>query len=410
MTLLADQGEAAPRAQPCADLSRLIRPFTLDTFRREHWERRPLLVRRHDPLYFAELLTLEDVDTALSLSGGRLDGLRVVLDGKETRLASLAASRGPNGSVNALEELYACYRNGSTVVLNALEQWNPRLQRLADALGTELSARIQANVYVTPPGARGFVPHYDTHDVFVAQIHGTKRWQLASQPHELPMKNEPYDKSRPEPAVEQEFDLEPGDLLYLPRGAVHSATSNETVSVHVTLGVHPLLYGEVIEHALRRLFSRDVRFRRGLPMGFASDAEARREVERTVAELLATLPTALSPADIADESVTRAVSIATPVLHGHLADLDSLAGLGLTTPLRVRTGLRWNLTVTGDTVALEFHNKAVRMPAAVAEEVCYVAERGPAAFTADAIPGDLDGPGRLTLVRALLREGFLTFG
>src|SRR5438067_2386780 len=168
MTTLADRGKAVPKARPFPDLARLIHPIDPETFEQEYWEQQPLLVQRNDPGYFADLLTLDDVDQALTLSGTKLDMLRVVVDGKETPVSALNAAYGHN----ALEALHEHYRNGSTVTLNALEQrWEP-LQVFARRLGAELNARIQLNVYVTPAGNRGFVPHYDMHDVFIAQVHG----------------------------------------------------------------------------------------------------------------------------------------------------------------------------------------------------------------------------------------------
>jgi hypothetical protein len=66
--------------------------------------------------------------------------------------------------------------------------------------------------------------------------------------------------------------------------------------------------------------------------------------------------------------------------------------------------------VTDDVASLDFHDKTVQLPASVADAVQYVAESNGEGFTPADIPGDLDEPGRLVLVRTLLREGFLTLG
>ncbi|WP_265558529.1 cupin domain-containing protein [Streptomyces hygroscopicus] len=379
----------------------------LATFRRDYWEQRPLLVRREAPSYYADLLTLDDVDKVLSLAGVHLDGIRVVVNGKETPVSQLATSA-RNGLTNALEALFERYRSGSTIVLNSLDQrWEP-LRRLAGSLGAEMSARLQMNVYLTPAGAQGFAPHYDTHDVFVAQVHGTKHWRLASQPHALPLRGQPYDKSQPEPDPEQAFDLRSGDVLYLPRGTVHWATAQDRASVHITIGVHPVLWSDVFTDAMRQLFTEEVRFRQGLPIGFAHDVHLRHQVEGTFVELLDVLRTRLSPSAAVAENVKRTASIGSPTLRGHLTDLDRLATLWIDTRVRRRPGLRWNLTVTDDAVELDFHNKSVRFPVPVADEVRHATGTADV-FTANDVPGDLDEPGRLVLIRTLLREGFLTF-
>jgi ribosomal protein L16 Arg81 hydroxylase len=407
MTILTDRGEAALSARPRPDLSQLIHPIDLAAFQRDYWERKPLVVHRSDPGYYADLLTLDDVDRILSLSNVRVGNLRVVVNGKETPVSALGAA-GRNGAVNALEELYRRYRTGSTVVLNALElRWEP-LQRLSRALGAEISARLQMNIYLTPAGAQGFAPHYDTHDVFVAQVHGTKHWRLSSPPIALPLQGQPYDKSQPEPAPEQEFDLRAGDVIYLPRGTIHSATSNKSASVHITIGVHPVLFAQAFADASQKLFAEDVRFRRGLPIGFATDDSLHRQTAEDFAELADVLRARLLPDDMVARSVTRATSMSAPTLRHHLTDLEELDELWVDTRVRRRPGQQWNITVTDDVVRLGFHNKLIQLPAHVADEVRYVAESEGAGFTASDIPGDLDEPGRLVLVQTLFKEGFLT--
>ncbi len=239
-TTLAGQREAAPEVRSLPALTQLIHPVDAVTFQQEYWGRRPLLVHRGDPSYYADMLTLDDVDRALSLTNVDLEGFRVVVNGADVQASQLAAP-GRNDAVNVkvMDRVFEHYKDGSTIVLNRLEQrWEP-LQRLSRELGSEMSARVQMNVYITPAVSQGFKAHYDTHDVFVVQMHGTKRWRICKPSYDLPLKSQPYDESLPEPEPDQEFDLNCGDLLYMPRGTIHWATSNNTTSVHVTIGVHP---------------------------------------------------------------------------------------------------------------------------------------------------------------------------
>lgn len=406
MTLLADQGEAVATARPFLDLSRIIHPVDKATFRQDYWESKPLVIHRDDPDHYGDLLTLDDIDEALSLSGVMLDHVRLVKDGHETSMSSLMSG----GKANSLELLLAHYRKGSTVVLNSLDsRWEP-LQRLSRVLSAELNARIQMNVYVTPPGNQGFKAHYDMHDVFVAQVHGSKQWCLASQPYPLPLEGQPYDKSLPEPEPEDEFELRTGDLIYLPRGTVHWARTNESVSVHITMGIHPVLWTELIESALRSLSREDVRFRKGLPMGFANDESMRHEVLAAADAVMQTVREKLSAEALADEAARRAQSITWPTLRHHLTDLEQLDHVGPDTRVRRRPEQRSKLTADGAAVSLAFHDKSLLLPARVASEVRYAADSNGAGFTARDLPGDLDEPGRVLLIRTLLSEGFLTLG
>ena len=42
-----------------------------------------------------------------------------------------------------------------------------------------------------------------------------------------------------------------GDVVYLPRGTVHEGTSNETASMHLTIGLHPKLWATVLKNAIQ---------------------------------------------------------------------------------------------------------------------------------------------------------------
>ncbi|MFD7001681.1 cupin domain-containing protein [Streptomyces mirabilis] len=390
------------------ELERLLRPVPVSGFFGEYWEQQPLVVHRNDPEYFADLLTFDGIDHTLSLAGIGLDNIRVVVNGKETPVSELGTGPGRNSGTNSLESLYARYRGGSTIVVNSLQDRREPLQRIASALGSELGARVQMNIYLTPPGSQGFSPHYDMHDVFIAQVYGSKVWRLADEPYELPLGNRPYDKSQPAPEPTREFELRAGDLLYMPRGTIHSGAANETASLHVTLGIHPVLWTQALQDALAELAAEDVRFRRSLPVGFDRDPAVRERAEAGFAELLDALRAQLSPAEMTSRAVERVTSMSSPLLRGHLLDLEELPRTGLDTRLRRRPGVQWQLTVADGVARLHFHNKTVQFPDAVAEEVRHVARHGMESFTAQAIPGDLDKAGRLTLVRTLLGEGFLT--
>ncbi|WP_225848613.1 cupin domain-containing protein [Streptomyces sp. HPF1205] len=407
MTDLLPAAVTTTPAYPMPELTRLLAPLALEEFWQEYWERRPLLIQRDDADYYSDLLTLDAIDEVLTLAGADLNDIRVVVDGKETPVSDLVRGPGRANRANALESLYQRYRAGSTVVINSLQERWPSLSRSASALGAELGVRIQSNIYLTPPGSQGFGVHYDTHDVFVAQVYGSKVWRTTEADYPLPLYNHPNDKSRPGPEPTREFELRSGDLLYLPRGTYHSAAANETASLHVTLGVHPVLASEVLSDGLSRLFDQDVRFRRTLPVGFARDDARRARARQQLGELIDALRELLDPAELTAGAVERTVSMSSPLLRHHLQDLEDMPGLSTDTEVRRRPGVQWLLTVEDGVAGLHFHNKTVRFPAAVADEVRFIAERADW-FTEGAIPGELDAPGRRTLVRTLLGEGFLT--
>ncbi|MBE1491067.1 cupin domain-containing protein [Plantactinospora soyae] len=399
--------EAASRTQPLFNLSRLIHPVEPATFATDYWEKQPLVIQRADPDHYRDLFTLADVDHILSTSRPRGSDLRVLDNGKEIPISELA-SAGSGNLMNGLEVLYDRYRQGATLnLLFVQDRWKP-LRDLCQSLAAELSAGFQTNVYLTPGGhAQGLKPHFDTHDVFVIQVYGTKHWCLYDSPIQLPVHEHVHGASAADHGTPvREFDLRPGDMLYLPRGIVHAATSEETASLHVTIGVLPVLWATVIKDAVEKMVMDDHRFRQALPLGFASDESLQESARGRASELLELLHATASPADMVAEAARRARLERQPVLQGHLLDIEALRSLDLETRVRQRPGLLARLTIEDGQARLDFHGKSVRLPADLTEELHFVTETEE--FVGKDIPGGLDEHGRLVLIGTLVREGFLT--
>ena len=60
--------------------------------------------------------------------------------------------------------------------------------------------------------------------------------------------------------------LEEGDVLYLPRGFIHSAEALGGVSIHLTIGIHSHTRHDLVR-SLLELAEEDPRLRRSLPLG-----------------------------------------------------------------------------------------------------------------------------------------------
>lgn len=72
--------------------------------------------------------------------------------------------------------------------------------------------------YATDGGGVG--PHFDSYDVFLLQAHGKRRWQISAQKDLSLVDGMPL-KILSNFQSEQEFVLEPGDMLYLPPHYAH---------------------------------------------------------------------------------------------------------------------------------------------------------------------------------------------
>jgi mannose-6-phosphate isomerase-like protein (cupin superfamily) len=358
---------------------------------------------------FDDLLSLADVDRALTGSELRRPAVRVVRNGEAvpgTRY-NRSARTGDTRIDDVVDpgRLLALFAGGSTVVLQRLHRWWPPLTALCRELELSLGHGVQANAYLTPPGAAGLAAHHDTHDVFVLQVSGTKSWVVREPLIELPL---PRHRADHEAAglqpVTLEVELTPGDALYVPRGFVHSATAQRGFSLHVTLGILGTTVHDVLGVVLDRA-AEDIRFRRLLPVGHPFDDDlAEQAVKEAVAELVDWLGE-VDPAEVASTVSERFVANRRPSLDGALLELAALDRLDDTTLVERRPGSLHRLRSDGDTLVLTWGDRHVTFPVALESAVTRLLEGDP--LPVGDLADLLDGPSRKVLVRRLVREGLL---
>ena len=378
-----------------------LEPVDRQEFLDEYRERRPLLVARAEAGRFDLLLADADVERLICETAIRAPAFRLVRDGEQLPLSGYTSDiawRPTSFSQTALVDRVAEeHAAGATIVLQALHLHWLAAARYCRELEIALGFPVQANAYRTPASAQGFAVHHDTHDVFVLQVSGHKRWRIYAPVVELPLKDQRWSAAAATGVGEPLHDvtLRPGDTLYVPRGWPHEATTTAADSLHVTVGMHPPTRADAVRAALAEC-SDDLEFRRSLDAAGELPGEL---VERLAARL--------RPQDVARHARRRFVDGRRAILDGQLSQLRALERLTLDTRLERRATVIADLEQgPGGGVALRFEGKLVRFPDRAAAEVAAVhATSGP--FSAAQLPGRLDAAGRLVLVRRLVREGFL---
>ena len=375
----------------------------------EHWSRTPLLSRAGElPSGFEDLLSVADVDELVSDRALRSPFFRTVKQGAGLPLPvrTVAAGNRRIGDVVDPDALRAQYAGGATLVLQALHRTHPPVVRFCRELAAELGHATQCNAYVTPAGdAQGFDFHHDTHDVFVLQISGRKRWIVHEPVVRLPLPSQPRagaDLVTDGATPLLDVGLEAGDCLYLPRGFVHAALTTAEHSVHLTVGVLSTTWYDVLSDALT-LAAQEVDFRAALPV---HPADALGELPGFLSRAgawLADLP-AEQLAEVVGRRLARAVP---PEPVGLLASGAALATLGPASALRLRRGLPVELT-EGERVALRVPGKMVELPASTLPALRVVLAG--ACTVGELAVGELDGDDALVLARRLVREGIAVAG
>ena len=168
-------------------------------------------------------------------------------------------------------DVWKHFDEGCTVRLLCPHMHCDPAHSLLSLMESELGCMVGSNAYLTPGprrstassssggkggeggGCQGFAPHYDDIEAFVLQLEGRKRWTVYPPPEGkdvLPRSSsqdytpEDVEGWGVEPAIDA--ILEPGDVLYMPRGWVHFARTlppsgggdDHNHSLHLTVSAY----------------------------------------------------------------------------------------------------------------------------------------------------------------------------
>ena len=378
-------------------------------FAEEHWGQQPLL-HSGAPHSLDGLLDLADVDHLLAETLMRIPEFRLVKDGtpvdpKEYTQTVRIGGR-PLERTARPDRIADQFEAGATIVLQALHRQSGPIGRFCRELEISLTHPVQANAYVTPPTARGFSVHHDTHDVFVLQTHGKKSWRVYRPLVELAGPEQPWKESLGDPGEPiLEAELEPGNALYIPRGFPHDAEAQDGVSVHITVGILASTWVDVWRNAMKQV-SEQRSFREPLPIGFADDPESlATDIEVKRKEFHAWLDETVGPHAVAGFA-ERFWRQRRPVSAGRIEQLEHLDEIGgATTVRRVPEGV-FRVDAREGRARVLLGLRELRMPGFCEEALRFVA-RAEGPFSAADLPGLADESSRVVLVRRLAREGAL---
>ncbi len=383
-------------------MDRLLEPFSVSEFHETYYEKKPLLIKRQAPSYYDRLLTLEELNEHIGEVHLPATAFRVVRDGKELEVGDFTYpklsvnNRGESPTVDK-DVLFARWYEGYSIVIMQYE--SAALVRLRHHLESAFHGSTTMHIYLTPRNAQGFVPHWDSHDTLILQITGTKDWFVYDSPILLPTDRQRFyskDWTKVEPTITA--TLEPGDFLYIPRGFVHEARTRDTVSGHITIGLHTNTYADLL-WTIANNSDVDPWLRKSVPADFGSAAshdEFLRHVHRF-------FDNADLPAYV-EKLYSNFMEDLVPDAKDRLADYVKLPSIGADSRFRMRSVVSHELTNGGENAVLTFHRKSLQFPAAVTESIRCMIEAGE--FTVSALPGNSED--NLALCGKLVREGFLS--
>ena len=191
----------------------------------------------------------------------------------------------------------------------------------------------------------------------------------------------------------------------MPTGTPHAASTQRSVSGHLTVGVHVVAWRELVRAAFERVVS-DPSLDEPIPAGWPTDLDG---LERSLRDRLrgAGLSLgALDPREIVDARLERFLSTRQPLIRGALLDRETLEQISDGSRLARRDGSICDLRSRGDRLVVLLGDRRLEMPAWLEPAM------GRIATTPTFVLGDLadvlpDRDARAVLARRLVREGLL---
>jgi hypothetical protein len=265
----------------------LLQPMRTQEFIDTIWARKHHHVERGIPGFYDDICTSAAIEAYLDAARVPISSVRLISVTDEMPRNQF---RFEDGGLDVVE-IRNAFNKGYSIVLNALDRYMPAIASISHAIEIDLNFECQVNAYLTPPGSQAFPVHFDDHDVFIVQLQGTKAWSI--------YENNIMDSTRlserddldlavlPEPAA---VTLRAGDALYIPRGMLHAAQTQDAPSVHLTFGIHAPTVKNLVVETLNALALRENRLNDRLPPKLFECADARSqaiEMVRGVTMMLA---------------------------------------------------------------------------------------------------------------------------
>lgn len=210
--------------------------FDRQAFLRDYWQKKPLLIRA-GATPFVDPITPEE-----------LAGLACE-EGAESRFISVSAAQdswelkhGP-----FTEEFFLGLANSHySLLVQAVDQWVDDVAVMLadfDFIPGWRTDDIMVS-YATDQGNVG--PHFDYYDVFLIQGMGHKRWQMGGLCNSLtPRRDDSGLRLLRDFSCEQEWIVNPGDILYLPPGVSHYGVALGN-SMTYSVGFRAPSYAEIL--------------------------------------------------------------------------------------------------------------------------------------------------------------------
>lgn len=218
----------------------LLNQLTAAEFLAEYWQKKPLLIRQAIP-NFQGLLTPDEL---AGLACEEEVQSRIVQNIDDT----WHLTQGPfdEDTFTSLPE------KDWTLLVQSVNHHLPEAAKLLSQFNFIPHARLDDLMVSYAPIGGSVGAHMDSYDVFLLQGSGKRRWKINAQPDLTLVDNVPL-RLLKHFVAEQEWVLEPGDMLYLPPNIAHHGISEDDDCMTYSIGFRVPKTQELIEGFLAHL-------------------------------------------------------------------------------------------------------------------------------------------------------------
>ena len=385
-------------------LSALLAPVSVDEFLARYWVKQHLFCRGSADK-FAGLLSWTALNEMLAHHWREPHRFRLARQGRDLDPATYSDVGGSNVRIRA-KDVTDQLRRGATLSFDAIDELHGPLTRLSESFEAFFRSDTQINLYAAWRALHGLDLHRDDQQVFILQVDGRKRWLLYGAAVDGVDRTELDSTGVPPAGASLDQILQPGDLLYIPRGCYHVAVPMNEPALHLTVSVKNPRGMDLLLWMVERVRT-NAMADRDLPY-FDGAAERLRYSEELRHGLLDGLAT-----DMVEQYFCETGGNLNPRPSFNLPWSATLDGLPAGNRFLVRLKVRSTLVVTGgaDGGAVELHcgGRRCRFPRSmqwIIEQLEEGAPR-PISHVIDVVADRLDEGMVRTLVGMLLKQDLI---
>lgn len=216
----------------------LLGGISPELFMQKYWQKKPLLIRAAVP----GMQPLLSREALFALAANEVVESRLI----EQKHGAWKFKHGPIAKTPPLK------RPDWTLLVQGVDLLDDAVHDLLAQFRFVPDARVDDLMISYASAGGGVGPHFDSYDVFLLQAAGRRRWRIGAQ-KDLSLRDDVPLKILAHFTPSQEFDLNPGDMLYLPPRYAHDGIALDNDCQTYSIGFRAPSAEELARELMQRV-------------------------------------------------------------------------------------------------------------------------------------------------------------